>query len=136
MADVNGLSGGTAAPAPVAPPPPSLKDVLKSTIVDTAVKQFMAWAVSKLPFLGWAGINPVVGWIVGFVVEKLLDYTILGANEAWIAVNEAADVKAVKDASATLQNLPDDATPEQIAAAKAAFEKAAGDLITIPDAPF
>lgn len=130
-------------PLPTTPPPApantgaanAIKSEIRQALIDTAVKQFMKWAITKLPMLGWIGVNPIVGWIIGWVVGKLLDYTILGINEAWISISIGNDVQAVKDASAALQALPDDASAEEIAAAKAAFEKAAGDLITIKDAP-
>jgi hypothetical protein len=138
-------TGATGATGPTDPNQSTsqLTGALRQALIDLAVKQFMTWFAGQLPtwLPGWALsiVNPLLGWVVaplvGWITGKLIDLTILGVNEAWIKISTDANVQAVQDAAQTLQNLPPDATPEQIAAAQQAFNDAAGNLITIHDAP-
>lgn len=143
MADTpTGATGATGQPG-ITPAPGVSKSVdgaLRQAIISTVVKQFTAWILKSLPvWLPLSIANPLISWIVAplmsWLVGKLLDLTILGVNEAWIKITTDINVQAVKDASATLQNLPADATPAQVQAAQDAFDTAAGNLITIHDAP-
>lgn len=137
-----GMTGATGQPG-ITPAPgisQTVDGALRQAIISTVVKQFSAWVLKALP--AWIPaflINPLMSWLIAplmsWLVGKLLDLTILGINEAWIKVTTDINVQAVKDASAALQNLPTDATPAQVQAAQDAFDTAAGNLITIHDAP-
>ena len=39
--------------------------------VSAGKKLALEWLVARIPFFGWPVVNPIMGWIVGLVVEAL-----------------------------------------------------------------
>ena len=128
------------APGQPGPIPPPRRHIIRGPLEDAIVAAVTAQAIAALLVAApWTGL-PVLSGMIRFFISKIIkffmDQTILGVNDVWIQVDNAGDVKAVKEATQQLKDLKPDSDPALIAAARAAFEKAAGDLIRIKDAPF
>ncbi len=99
---------------------------------DEVLKWLVAnvWKGFALPFL-----SPIVSWIVGFVLSVLmvrLDWFAYMLLDDWQNTQEANDYKGAADA---LANLPNSATPAEVAAAQATKIAAFKRLISLGSPP-
>jgi len=62
----------------------TLTDSIKQILLSQVKKRVLGIIISKLPFLGYPIIGPIVGFFVGQIVEKLLDEGILQARSGYV----------------------------------------------------
>jgi hypothetical protein len=85
-------------------------DLIKSTALDLGSKFVMQYLVAKLPFLALPVINPIAGFLVGYVLKIAIRETEMGAfflyidtrtNKQGIAFVEAAQRNKAMQAAGT-----------------------------------
>jgi len=87
-------------------------DLLKSTALDLGQRFVMQYLVSKIPFLALPIINPIAGFLVGYVLKIAIRETEMGAfflyidtrtNKQGVAFVEAAQANRAIQASGTAE---------------------------------
>ena len=73
-----------------------VEEQIKRLVVGLAKRQLLDFLVKKAAFFALPVVNPLAGWIIGFVLEKALEVTILGVTLAYIELDVNGDVKEVK----------------------------------------
>ena len=108
-----------------------LTDAAKSLLISQLKKQIMAGLVKRLAFFAMPIVNPVMTFVIGWVLEIALEKTVLGLNLLWIEIENEREKKAYEDAFEDLKKLPEDPDPEELERQRRKFEDAARDLIRI-----
>ncbi len=103
---------------------------LQSTAVNVAVQEVMSYLVANVWVgLGSAFLSPIVGWLVGIVLDILmqkLDWLAFMLVEDWQTTQEGI---TYANAAQTLANLPPTASAADIAQAQAAKIAAFKNLV-------
>lgn len=111
-----------------------MEDALQELIKKTVVKAVIAKAVAALPFLGWWGINPIFGFLVGKLFDLAYDEIETGVRFIIIDLDSKARAKAAVEAKDELKRLLkekgiSDAETRQ---AEQEFDRRYDDLIKLP----
>jgi len=102
---------------------------IKNLIVKLAVKQLKAVVIQKLPWFSGVLINPFLGLILGWVLHKVLDHTILGLYLIYIRLDVAGDVSRVNKVLAEIKERETPLTEEEIEKLDKDLAEAGRDLI-------
>lgn len=70
---------------------------MRDTVIELAKRQFMKWLISKLPFLNFGPFNIFATLVVGKLITKIVDVTILGYKFRVISNNVDKQVKRIED---------------------------------------
>jgi hypothetical protein len=84
-----------------------LLDPVRDEIVEVILKQVMEALLSKLPFLSWGPAGWVATKLMNWLVNFLLDKTILGVNLLLIKIENDGDVEEFNEALEKVQNAPE-----------------------------
>jgi hypothetical protein len=97
----------------------TVDEILHLAIVEVGKKGVMMWLTSQSKFFAAPFINPIVGFIVGKILEVAFKYTSLGVYI--LKVNNRVDKEAVEFKSAAIQNsqILKTGTPDEKAKARA-----------------
>ena len=108
-----------------------LTDTAKELLLQQLRKQIMQGLVKRLALFGLPLVNPIVSFVVGWVLEIALEKTVLGLNLLWIEIENEREKRAYEEAFDDLKKLPQDPDPQELERQRKKFEDAARDLIRI-----
>lgn len=94
-------------------------DLIKSTALDLGQRFVMQYLVAKLPFLAWPIVNPIAGFIVGYVLKIAIRETEMGAFFLFIDTRTNAQGRAFAEAAQKNRDAQTSGTPEEKAKAEA-----------------
>lgn len=96
-----------------------------------ALAKSAPWLFGK--YVAWL-TNPVIGGILGYIIQFFVKQTALGLSLAWISVDVQYDVKSAEEAIAKLKRIladPAAYTAKQIEETEAQFDQEVVKLIRI-----
>ena len=102
-------------------------EIAKNLLIQKLKEWVLSKLIAKASFLGFAIINPIVGFIVQKVIEELLDYGALAINWAWIVIENNSELKSAiksRDELKLILAMGGDTTKAQ-----ETFDEATDDLI-------
>jgi hypothetical protein len=89
--------------------------------------------ITKLPFLGWAWLNPIVGFFLGKLMDIIYEHVYRAVSFTIIDIQVNAQKEAYDQAVTQLKEvLSKQATDKEIEDAKEEFKKNFHDLIKLP----
>lgn len=107
----------------------TISALLKQFIVPLVVKSLMAYLVKKLPFLAVSWINPIVGFLLSIVAQKVLEHAARFIRFTVVDLDTKIDVDRYNQAVEDLAKKITLDDPEATAAAREKAKQAARDLI-------
>lgn len=111
-----------------------VEGLIKKAIYDYAKSAIMKALVTKLPFLGWAWLNPIVGFFLGKLMDIVYEHVYRAVSFAIIDIKVNAQKEAYDQAVVQLQEVlaKEQATEKEIEDAKKEFKEKFRDLIKFP----
>lgn len=106
-----------------------IPDSIESVITKLASKEFLTYLVSKIPWLSWRFINPIVSWVVSYFIEKLIKHTVLGVNIMFLDSKIDNQTEALNQAIEKAKAITPETSKEEMDKIDAEIEDAARKLI-------
>ena len=102
---------------------------LKEAAIKLARQEVVSYHVGQLPFLGFALVKPILGFVVGVVIETLIKHTVLGAKFVQIDLSTVEDANRFAQAAYKNQEVQAQGTAAQKKASENEVIEAARRLL-------
>lgn len=108
-----------------------LSDAARAVLLRQLSQQIMAALKSRLPFFSWPVINPLILWLVTYILDLAIEKTVLGLNLAWIEMDNIKERNRYFEALDRLKKLEEHSSDDRKKQIIDEFEDSARDLIRI-----
>jgi ferritin-like metal-binding protein YciE len=109
----------------------TVEQILERAAVSASKSYILGMLVKAVPFFGLSWVNPVVAWILGYILGKVGMAAIVEAGDIFIQLDTAAQASGAQQSAAALQailNNPN-STAKEIADAQKAMDDSYSSLI-------
>lgn len=107
----------------------NIPDSIESAIAKLASKEFLNYLVSKIPWLAWKFVNPIIGWVIQYVISKIIKHTVLGVNILFLDSKIDGQTDALNAAIEKAKAITPETSKEEMDKIDAEITEAARKLI-------